>query len=157
MEFEAKLAAEAIHIAGLPSIAMLDYLERTGIFVRTQRRHGGRGIRRRYTFRDLLVLRVIATLLKGGASVASVREALIQFQSEKWSADPASLGYGDEVIRYLIVSGQRIFFATSKDSLFDLTRQSQMAFTFLIDLDTLRTEICGKLSQREFDFLRSAG
>ncbi|MES2002670.1 MAG: MerR family transcriptional regulator [Pseudomonadota bacterium] len=157
MKFEAKSASEAMHIAGLRSVAMLDYLERSGVFVRTQRRHGGRGIRRRYDFRDLLVLRVIATLLRNGASVASVKEALIQFQSERWQADPASLGHGKEIIRYLVVSGRSIYFATSKDNLYDLTNQCQLAFSFLIDLDALHSEVCAKVTQREFDFLTASG
>jgi DNA-binding transcriptional MerR regulator len=153
MEFEAKSASQAVHIAGLRSVAMLDYLERSGVFVRSQRRHGGRGVRRRYDFRDLLVLRVIATLLRGGASVAAIKEALLQFQSEKWQADPASLGYGERVIRYLLVSGDQIFFATSGDNIYDLTSQGQMAFNFLIDLDALHSEVCSKVTQREFEFL----
>ncbi len=125
MKFEPKSARDAARICGLKSVAMLDYLERTEVFARSGHKDGGRGRYRRYNFRDLMVLKVLASLLKNGASVAALKDALRQFQNEKWQADVASLGHGEKKIRYLIVSGKQIMFATSRDNFFDLTNSGQ--------------------------------
>lgn len=155
MNFKAVSASEAVRLVGLKSVAMLDYLERSEVLVRSARRASGRGRHRAYDFRDLLVLKVIASLLRNGASVAAVKKALREFQQERWQADVASLGFGEQRIRYLIVSGDRILFATGRDSFFDITAGGQLAFNFVVDLDFLHTELCTAVSQREFEFLRA--
>src|SRR5688572_6337120 len=67
-------AKEAAHVAGF-TVQMLDYLEREGVFEREQARTEAlakarhHGTRRRYDFRDLIVLRAISGLLEKGVSV----------------------------------------------------------------------------------------
>lgn len=149
MIIHAVSAKEAADICGFRSVAMLDYLQRSGVFVR--RRDGGRrGRGRRYEFRDLLILKTISALLQNGASVASLKQALVEFQGRKWRADFASL-QSDEgtVMRYMVACGNRIYFAKSADNLFELTAGGQLAFSFVIDLDRLHTDLCFQLSQRE--------
>jgi DNA-binding transcriptional MerR regulator len=136
--FGAKRAAE---VCGFESVAMLDYLQRTNIFVPAKYRPR-RGKNRRYTFRDLLVLKAISELLKNGASVSALKKSLQEFQKEKWVADQATLEGPSGPLKYFIVSGNSIFFAKTSDSLYDLTKSGQLAFSFVIDLDRMHREVC---------------
>lgn len=71
------LRAKAVkEICGFGSVAMLDYLERSGAFIPQIRRRKRKGVPREYTFRDVLILKAIATLLENGASVAAIKGAL---------------------------------------------------------------------------------
>lgn len=153
MFIEAVSAKDAIAICGFRSVAMLDYLQRAGVFVPTDRKGKRRGRNRRYNFRDLLVLRAIAELLKNGASVAALQKSMREFQSRKWSADEASLqGEDGKILRYLIACGDSVVFAKSTDTLFDLTRSGQMLFSFILDLNELHGDVrvkCFQLRQQE--------
>ncbi len=90
MYIDSYSARRAAELCGFGTVAMLDYLERSGVFTRSQAA-GGRGKRRRYNFRDLVVLKVIKVLLDNGASVASLKTALREFQQWRWRAEPTVL------------------------------------------------------------------
>lgn len=152
MFIDSTSARRAVEICGFKSVAMLDYLERTGVFVRQVSKEKRRGKGRRYSFRELLILKVIAKLLSNGASVSALKKALNEFQSKKWTADQASLGYGDQKIRDLVVSSGQVLFADSSNNFYDLTANSQMVFSFVVDFDQLHTELCDALSQPAFAF-----
>lgn len=137
-------ARRAAAVCGFESVAMLDYLQRTGVFVPAKRK-SRRGKGRRYQFRDLMVLKTIAALLKNGASVAALRRSLQEFQRRKWSADQVTLEGSDGPLKYFVACADSIFFAKTKDSLFDLTRDGQMVFSFVVDLDRLHRELCRDL------------
>jgi len=147
LKMETVNASRAAVICGLGTVAMIDYLERSEVFVPAKRRIRRRGKRRAYNFRDLLVLKTIGRLLAAGASVSALKVALQQFQADKWSADRASLGYGTDILRYIVISGREVFYARGTHSLFDLTKGGQMVFNFVIDLDALHTELCNDLDQ----------
>ncbi len=140
-------ATKAAAICGLGTAAMIDYLERSDVFVPAKRRVKRKGKKREYTFRDLLVLKTIGTLLASGSSVAALKSALRQFQSDKWSADRASLAHGTEVLRYVVISGRDVLYARGHQSLFDMTRGGQMVFNFVVDLDALHSQLCNDLDQ----------
>jgi DNA-binding transcriptional MerR regulator len=144
MLIESVDAKRAAAICGFDSVAMLDYLQRTGVFVPAKRKKR-RGKGRRYEFRDLLVLKTIAALLRNGASVAALKKSLQEFQRKKWSADQGCLENDDGPLKYFVACGDSIFFAQTKDSLFDMTRDGQMVFSFVIDLDRLHAELCHDL------------
>ncbi|MBA4165423.1 MAG: hypothetical protein C0510_12500 [Erythrobacter sp.] len=145
-------ARTAARICGFKTVSMLDYLERSGVFVRKNKGGKRRGKGRRYNFRDLLVLKVIAKLLENGASVHSLKKAIVEFQEQKWHADRASFSLGDQKIRYLTVSSGDLFFSDSSKNLYDMTNRGQMVFGFILDLDRLHTDLCGDLDQKEFGF-----
>lgn len=140
-------ARRAVAICGFKSVAMLDYLERSGVFVRRSPNEKRRGKGRRYCFRDLLVLKVISRLLANGASVSALKKSLIEFQNEKWTADRGSLGFGDQKIRYLSVSSGSVIFADSNNNFYDMTDHGQMVFSFIVDFDRLHSELCQSLDQ----------
>lgn len=145
-------AKRAAAICGFRTVAMLDYLERSGVFVRRQKNESRRGKGRRYNFRDLLVLKVIASLLDNGASVSALKKSLNEFQAAKWDADRANLSFGDDKIRYLTVSGKSVVFSDSERKLFDMTKGGQMLFSFVLDFDRLHSDLCTALDQKEFGF-----
>jgi DNA-binding transcriptional MerR regulator len=145
-------ARRAAKICGFKTVAMLDYLERSGILVRKKSAEKRRGKGRRYNFRELLVLKVISSLLDNGASVSALKKSLIEFQDGKWTADRASLGLDNRIIRYLSVSAGNILYADSNNNFFDMTMKGQMVFSFIIDLDNIHTQLCSDLDQREFLF-----
>ena len=149
-------ARNAARLAGLGSVEMIDYLERSGVFFPTKKRSKNRGKRRRYTFRDVLVLKTISVLLSNGASVSNLKHALEGLQRIRWKADETVLE--DEVgsLRHLIVSSQRIYFARSRDELVDLAAGGQLAFSFLIDLDSIHQELSRSWRQGSLGFTQTA-
>ena len=140
-------ASRAAVICGLGTVAMIDYLERSGVFVPSKKRIKRRGRPRNYDFRDLLVLKTLGRLLAGGTSVSALKLALRQFQADKWSADRASLANGSQILRYVLISGKDVLYATAAQTLFDLTKDGQMVFNFVVDLDALHSELCYDLDQ----------
>ncbi|THD35967.1 MAG: MerR family transcriptional regulator [Sphingomonas sp.] len=152
MIIDSHYARKAALLAGLPSVAMIGYLERTGVFVPTKRRPKHRGTRRKYTFRDILVLKTIATLLRNGASVAALKSALEGLQRLPWKAEETVLEDKAGPIRHLVVSSQRIYLVRSKDELIDLAAGNQLSFSFLIDLEKLHTELAQEWRQERLQF-----
>ncbi len=148
-------ARKAARVCGYDSVYMLDYLQRSGVFVPSDRKGQKRGKGRRYDFRELVVLKTISELLRNGASVAALKKSLLAFQKAKWDADKTSLQHEGEAVRYFVVSAGQIYFAQSKDTLFDLSKDGQMAFSFVVDLDRIHTEVRNGLSQEVFEFARS--
>ncbi|MBL8649902.1 MAG: MerR family transcriptional regulator [Sphingopyxis sp.] len=151
---EAKVAAK---LAGFKSVAMLDYLQRSGVFVASRKDGKRRGKKRRYDFRDILVLKAIKRLLDSGASVANLKKSLSNFQKMKWSADETSLEDKEGVVRYLVVSGDSVYLKKDPNILIDMCKSGQLTFSFIIDLDNLHTELRGDMGlkvveQPEFAF-----
>lgn len=145
MILESFSARKAAELAGFNTVAMLDYLQRVGVFVPRHRDKKKRGKGRAYEFRDVLVLKAIKRLLDSGASVSSLKKSLSQFQKMKWSADEVTLEDAAGVVRYLIVSGDSVYLRKDPDMIVDLCRKGQLTFSFIIDLDNLHTELRGDL------------
>jgi DNA-binding transcriptional MerR regulator len=145
-------ARTAAQLAGLGSVAMVDYLERSGVFVPTRKRGKRRGYKRRYCFRDVLVLKTIGTLLRNGASVANLKGALDSFQRIPWKAEEAVLEDRLGPLRHLVVSSNKIYLARSREELIDLAAGGQLSFSFLIDLEKLHTELCIDWRQGKLKF-----
>jgi DNA-binding transcriptional MerR regulator len=144
-------------LCGFETVAMIDYLERSGVFVASKPRAKRRGRKRVYTFREMVILRSIKSLLENGASVRSLKLALNNFQKWRWKADPAVLEDRDGPIRYLVASGSDVYFAKSTESLLSLTKNGQYAFSFILDLDKIHKQLCYQLGiQQQSEFQLSA-
>jgi DNA-binding transcriptional MerR regulator len=104
---------------------------------------GGRpGVRRVYSFRDLVALKVVKSLLDGGMSLQRVRRAY------KYLREKAGLEEHLAEIK-LITDGQSIFkIAKGDGEILDALRQGQMAFFLAID------EITRNLDHGVAEFLR---
>lgn len=156
MHIDSVDARRAAKICGFKTVAMLDYLERSGVFVRRRSTQKRRGKGRAYSFRELLVLKVISNLLANGASVTALKKSLLEFQQDKWDADRGNLSFEDRVFRYLSVSGGSVLYADSSHNFFDMTNGGQMVFGFIVDIDQLHSGLCADLDQTEFTFGKRA-
>ena len=113
----------------------LRYWDRVKLVIPTIQSTGGRpGRRRFYSFRDLVALRVVKSLLDNGMSVQRVRRA--------WDY----LRRTAEMDRHLaevqlVTDGQSIFrIASDEDELLDALREGQLAFFVAINEITRKVE-----------------
>lgn len=142
------LRAKAVaEICGFGSVAMIDYLERSAIFIPERKREKNRGRPRTYTFRDVLVLRLLSTLLKNGASVYVLKEALSQLQKFRWKAEEAVLEDSSGALRHLILSAGRAYFIRENNELVDILSSGQLTFSFVLDLDQLHSTVQNEWKQ----------
>lgn len=121
----------------------LRYWDQIGLVRPSIQQTGGRpGVRRLYSFRDLVALKVVKALLDGGMSLQKVRRAY------KYLRDKAGLEQHLAEVK-LITDGQSIFRVARNDGeILDSLRQGQMAFFLAID------EITRNLDQGVAEFLR---
>lgn len=109
--FSGRRTAEVVGI----SYRQLDYWARTDLIRPSLTDASGSGTRRRYSYQDLLELRVIKTLLDAGIKLESVRE-VFNYLREHVTADIASA--------HLVISGQTVVLAQG-DELIDVVKQGQ--------------------------------
>ncbi|MCA1838964.1 MAG: MerR family transcriptional regulator [Actinomycetota bacterium] len=121
----------------------LRYWDQIGLVRPTVQSTGGRpGVRRLYSFRDLVALKVVKALLDGGMSLQRVRRAYEYLRKK------AGLEQHLSEVK-LITDGQSIFRIAKDDGeILDALRQGQMAFFLAID------EITRNLDQGVAEFLR---
>lgn len=105
---------QAAKVVGI-SYRQLDYWARTDLIRPTLSDATGSGSRRRYSYQDLLELRVIKTLLDAGIRLESVRE-VFSYLREHVSTDIAAA--------HLVISGQSVVLAQG-DELVDVLRRGQ--------------------------------
>ena len=106
----------------------LRYWDHVGLVTPSVQQTGGRpGVPRLYSFRDLVALRVVKSLLDGGMSLQRVRGAW-EYLNKKAHLDE----HLAEV--KLVTDGQSIFKVVRKEGeVLDALRQGQMAFFVAID------------------------
>ena len=97
----------------------LDYWARTGLLVPSLAVAKGSGTKRRYSYHDVLELKVIKQLLDAGVSLQRARQA-VDCLRENLSADLASAS--------LILSGSNSVLAASEGELVDLLAGGQGVF-----------------------------
>jgi DNA-binding transcriptional MerR regulator len=122
----------------------LRYWDRVGLVSPTIQGTGGRpGVRRLYSFRDLVALRVVKSLLDNGMSLQRVRRAWEYLRREaEFDQHLASVK--------LITDGQTIFSVASDDGeLLDALRNGQMAF--FVAIDAIARDVEEDVSRFELD------
>jgi DNA-binding transcriptional MerR regulator len=136
-------AEQASRFTGCTS-HQLRYWDRISLVKPSVQSTGGRpGVRRLYSFRDLVALRVIKSLLEGGMSLQRVRRA-IEFLRKKAGLDQ----HLSEL--KLVTDGKSIFKICRTDGeLLDALREGQMAFFLAID-DIART-VDARVTQYLYD------
>ena len=100
----------------------LDYWARTDLVRPSLADANGSGSRRRYSYKDLLELKVIKTLLDAGIRLEAVRE-VFSFMREQLGEDIASAN--------LVISGSTSVLTRSGEELIDLVRQGQGVLNIL--------------------------
>lgn len=114
----------------------LDYWARTGLVVPEIRSATGSGTQRLYSFRDILILKVIKRLLDAGISLQQIRTAIEHLRVR---------GVGDLSEVTLMSDGVSVFECTSDDEVIDLLRGGQGVFG--IALGGVWRDIEGTLSR----------
>jgi len=110
--FSGKRTAEIVGI----TYRQLDYWARTDLVRPSLADAHGSGSRRRYSYKDLLELKVIKTLLDAGLRLESVRE-VFSFLRDQLGEDVASAN--------LVIHGSTSVVTRSGEELIDLVRKGQ--------------------------------
>jgi DNA-binding transcriptional MerR regulator len=100
----------------------LDYWARTDLVIPSVRGAQGSGSQRLYSFRDIVVLRVVKKLLDAGVSLQNVRSAVAHVRSR---------GIEDLAQLTLVSDGSTVYEVTSADELVDVVRGGQGVLTFV--------------------------
>jgi DNA-binding transcriptional MerR regulator len=118
----------------------LRYWDKIGLVKPGVQATGGRpGVRRLYSFRDLVSLKVVKSLLDGGMSLQRVRRAY------EYLRNNAALDEQLSSVK-LVTDGKSIFkIATGEGEILDVLRQGQMAF--FIAIDKLANEVGDGVSE----------
>jgi DNA-binding transcriptional MerR regulator len=114
----------------------LDYWARTGLVVPEVRGAAGSGTQRLYSFRDILLLKVIKRLLDAGISLQQIRTAIEHLRAR---------GVEDITQVTLMSDGVSVFECTSDDEVIDLLRGGQGVFG--IALGSVWRDIEGTLAE----------
>ena len=97
----------------------LDYWARTGLVVPEVRGAAGSGTQRLYSFRNILILKVIKRLIDAGISLQQIRTAIDHLRVR---------GVDDITEVTLMSDGVSVFECTSDDEVIDLLRGGQGVF-----------------------------
>ncbi len=114
----------------------LDYWARTGLVEPTVRPAHGSGTQRLYSFRDILVLKIVKRLLDTGVSLQQIRIAVEHLRDR---------GVGDLAQITLMSDGASVYECTSADEVVDLVQGGQGVFG--IAVGRVWREVEGTLSE----------
>ena len=101
------------------SYRQLDYWARTGLLEPSIRAARGSGSQRLYSFKDILVLKVVKKLLDAGVSLQQVRQAVSKLRDR---------GVDDLATITLMSDGASVYECTSTDEVIDLLQGGQGVF-----------------------------
>jgi DNA-binding transcriptional MerR regulator len=122
-------------VAGI-TYRQLDYWARTGLVVPSIRDASGSGTQRLYSFRDIVVLKVVKRLLDAGVSLQNIRKAIETLRRR---------GVEDLANVTLISDGTTVYECRSAEEIVDLLQGGQGVFA--IALSGPFREIQGTLAQ----------
>jgi DNA-binding transcriptional MerR regulator len=105
------------------SYRQLDYWARTGLVVPSIRDASGSGTQRLYSFRDMVVLKVVKRLLDAGVSLQNIRKAIEALRSR---------GVEDLAQITLISDGTTVYECRSPEEVVDLLQGGQGVFGIAI-------------------------
>ncbi|HEY2766136.1 MAG TPA: MerR family transcriptional regulator [Pseudonocardiaceae bacterium] len=125
----------ACQIAGI-TYRQLDYWARTSLVVPSIRGASGSGSQRLYSFKDVLVLKVVKRLLDTGVSLQNIRVAVEHLRRH---------GVHDLARLTLFSDGTTVYECTSPEEVVDLLQGGQGVFG--IAVSGAMKEIAGSISQ----------
>ncbi|MEO6987929.1 MAG: MerR family transcriptional regulator [Aquihabitans sp.] len=126
--FSGKKTAEIVGI----TYRQLDYWARTDLVRPSVTDAAGSGSRRQYSYRDLLELKVIKTLLDAGIKLESVR-TVFTYLRDHLGEDVASA--------QLVITGGSAVLVRDNDELVDLLRQGQFVMGSVLSLGGVQREV----------------
>jgi hypothetical protein len=125
---------EAVVLTGF-SKYMLDYLAREEIFEPTGREIRRRGIRRVYSFDDVVLLRALFAICNGKGKIRHLKASLRRFREEFGSITAAQ-----RLERCLFVHGDELCVRSNEQVARQLST-GQMLFSFVVDLASIEKEV----------------
>jgi len=131
--FSGRRAAEVVGI----TYRQLDYWARTDLIRPSLADATGSGSRRRYSYRDLLELKVVKNLLDAGIKLESVRDAFAYLRDH--------LGE-DVTAANLVINGRGSVVVRTGEELVDLIRQGQGVLNIL-PLGSVKSEVDAAIIQ----------
>jgi DNA-binding transcriptional MerR regulator len=135
----------ACRVAGI-TYRQLDYWARTGLVQPSIRPATGSGTHRLYSFRDILVLKVVKRLLDTGVSLHQIRTAVTHLRER---------GVDDLAQITLMSDGASVYECTSPDEVVDLVQGGQGVFG--IAVGRVWRDIEGTLSEMPTESLDDLG
>ena len=136
-------------ISGL-SLPMIDYLGRHGYLCPTYcdetsgQSHRDRGRVRYYSYRDLVVAKVVQKLRDGGVHLSKLKSS-IQYlnQDKEWREETTSR---QERIRWLVYDGRKVRLKRQDGFLDELKTNGQRSFSFIVGLEGTQAEVLKQIS-----------
>jgi DNA-binding transcriptional MerR regulator len=124
-----------------------DYWARTGLVEPSVREASGSGTQRLYSFRDILVLKVVKKLLDAGVSLPNIRTAIATLR-DRGAEDLAQVT--------LISDGTTVYECTSTDEMVDLLQGGQAVFAIAVgrqvrDVEGTLAQLPGERAHRDAD------
>lgn len=142
-DYTGKRAAEIVGI----TYRQLDHWARTDLVRPSIADANGSGSRRRYSYRDLLELKVIKTMLDAGIKLESVRKAF-SYLREHLGADIASA--------QLVIGGGTAILVRDDSELLDVIKKGQFVMTSVLSLEGVSQELMAAVHHLDAEPARSA-
>jgi DNA-binding transcriptional MerR regulator len=127
------------HVCDIVGITyrQLDHWARTDLVRPSLAEAHGSGTRRRYSYEDVLQLKVIRKLLDGGQSLQAVRKVIDRLRVEGQSVSTANL----------VISGDTVALARNGDELVDLLRGGQGVLALVLELAGVKAEVDAAIAE----------
>lgn len=107
-----------------------------------------RGNTRYCSYRDLIIAKTIHRLLDAGVQLIRVKEALADLRADKhWLTMSRGVSL-DRAITWLVTDGKRVYLQEEKAPLLEpLGKNRQKAFSFIIDMTSVRSEVRARIKR----------
>jgi MerR HTH family regulatory protein len=114
---------------------MLDYLVREGIFRPSMDNGGTRGVRRRYKYEDVVLLKALHSICAGKGKIRHLKESLAALRREIGPISP-----GSRLDKLLFVQGSELCLRTDSEGGRQL-RTGQLTLGFFVDLRAVTSQL----------------
>ncbi len=127
-------AGEAVRVSGVP-YQRLDYWARSGFAPPSLQKASGKGTDRRYSFKDLVALRVGNELRKQGVSLQKLRK-VVRFLRQ-YKGEDATLAS-----TRLVVSGDDVFVSENNEQVISALKEpGQALLAFVVNLGSIAEHV----------------
>ena len=140
-------AREVGDITGL-SLPMINYLRREDMLVPSYGEgEGRRGRVRYYSYRDLVVAKLIQSLREAGVELSAIKKAIDCLREDRtWERSPESV---PELLRFIYTDGRNVFLQTNGGTLEHLRADRQRAFAFVVHVGNLVAQVKASIPSRK--------
>ena len=132
-------AGQAAHLSGLSS-AMVNYLCRNDVVVPSGGAQRGHGRARRYTFGDVVALKLVAKLSATGVSPLRLRDGLLGLRKHHPEITLTSLPAS-----HVVTNGAELYLRQEGKTI-ERAFDGQFAFAFVVELENLRREVVAAMA-----------